>query len=656
MELYNNILCIEGGWLLNEGVIGESNYKQHILRGKFNQLRRACKGQTALIAYDSIPERFKSIIREKLGADPYELVKDNFFKQYIKPDQQALDFYNDYKLDDGRFLPPDTITEYYHNAIILNAVHRAINNRMAKRKGLGGGKGNAWEKMVETVAELQGYKHSLPTNVRRFREKYTQYINEGYISLVHKGFLNDNRRKVNEQIEQVLISISSMPNRLFNKTVADYYNDFVNCKIDLYDTKTGEMFDPADFLDKEGNPLTISEGTVWNVLNSPANRPVLDKMRNSSIDFKTKTMPYNHRHRPQFTLSKISMDDRALPRKGVNGWVNAYYAYDVASECFIGYSHGRDKDMGLVWDCFRNMYQTLKANNLPWPGEVEVENHLMKGISDALYSMFAWVRFCNPQNSREKRAEHAIRSKKYGDEKKHQPNIGRWTAKHDAYAVNTDVTQQLTDAQLIADDIESIKRYNNAPHSIYEKKSRWQVLCEMVNPEMTQANERIIYRYIGEETKTSIRNNDFVRVQYADYAIDTIDILSYLKPNNYDVKAYWLPDADGAISKVYLYQDEEYLGEADKIETYNEAQCERTERDEEIRINQAKRQATARKYVADVVENKVVKIGIVEKTNYNDLVDVDPVADVQPKPEPAYSDFGDESADDYYLQRALNDL
>jgi hypothetical protein len=355
-------------------------------------------------------------------------------------------------------------------------------------------------------------------------------------------------------------------------------------------------------------------------------------------------------------MSKISMDDRALPRKGISGWVNAYYAYDVQSETFIGWSHGMEKDITLVWECFRHMYQLLCENNLPWPGECEVENHLMKGISDSLYSMFAFVRFCNPQNSREKRAEHAIKLKKYGDEKKHQPNIGRWTNKHDAYQVNQDIIQDLTTERLIADDIESLKRHNQTKHSIYKNKTRWQVLCENLNPELTKPNSRILTKLIGFQTDTSLRNNDFVRVQYANYAINDYGILKRLHTK--ELQAYYLPNANNTIDKVYLWQGDEFMCEGNKIETYNEAQIERTEHDEEIRIEQAKRQAKVRKYVKDKTQ-QVPKVGIMpndsEQFEAPDTEEITPIAlDAEPVDDFDWNSINED--DDYTTKKAKNDL
>jgi len=658
LEYCNNILCIEAGWLISEGIVTKSNYDNLLSRGWIKRERRPSKHKPALISYDSIPQQFKNKIIEKIG-DPYKVSQESNLKEHIKPDMEAMEYFTTYQLDDGRFLPEESTKEYHNNVIILNAVHAIITKRIAKRRNLGGNTTEMWEHLIKSIAEIKGHgveqiNHTLPTNIRRFKDRYNLYLKEGYASIIHKGFHNNNSRKVNDDIVQVLMSISAMPNRHFNTTVAEYYNQFVNGQIDLFNENTGELYDANKFKDKNGNPIEISEATVWNVLNNLKNKQELQKVRKSAIDFKTRSMPHNHRHRPQYSLSKISMDDRDLPRKAKDGtWISAYYAYDVMSECFIGWTHGKEKNTEMVYDCFRNMYLNLSSNDLPWPAEVEVENHLMKQISDKLHAMFGFVRFCNPQNSREKRAEHAIKSKKYTDEKKYQPNIGRWHSKHDAYQTNQDYTQNLTTAQLIADDIESIRRYNNAPHSIHKDKSRWQVLLENLNPELIKPQERILFRHIGNRTQTSVRNNDFVRVQYADYAIDTMNIMARMKPNNYTVDAYWLPDTNETIRKVYLYQDDNFLCSATKYETYNEAQAERTEKDEMIRIEQAKRQTSARKSVKDGLAKKVVPIGILPKTDYSS-VEANAIETIPNNN--ARTGFEVDGDDDYYTQRALNDF
>ena len=115
--------------------------------------------------------------------------------------------------------------------------------------------------------------------------------------------------------------------------------------------------------------------------------------------------------------------------------VKAYYAYDVVSGAVVGYAYNRYKTTELFLDCMRNMFQTLDRNGMYIPAELEVEHHLVSDFADGLMqagTVFPLIRWCNPGNSREKRAEHKNREKKYGVEKRTQVGIGRWWAKLEA--------------------------------------------------------------------------------------------------------------------------------------------------------------------------------------------------------------------------------
>lgn len=59
----------------------------------------------------------------------------------------------------------------------------------------------------------------------------------------------------------------------------------------------------------------------------------------SFTTFMHEQMPHVHRHSPEFSLSKVSFDDRDLPRKlkDTKARPKAYYAYDVASQCVVGW-------------------------------------------------------------------------------------------------------------------------------------------------------------------------------------------------------------------------------------------------------------------------------------------------------------------------------
>jgi hypothetical protein len=143
--------------------------------------------------------------------------------------------------------------------------------------------------------------------------------------------------------------------------VLDVYNAFVCGELDVYDPETGEAFNPDDFTDKNGEPRVLSESTIANYLNKPKNQVLIRASLDSFTTFMHETMPHMHRHAPEFSLSKVTFDDRDLPRKLKDTKIRpkAYYAYDVASQCCIGYAYNRSKTQDLVVDMFRNMFRLL---------------------------------------------------------------------------------------------------------------------------------------------------------------------------------------------------------------------------------------------------------------------------------------------------------
>jgi hypothetical protein len=457
-------------------------------------------------------------------------------------------------------------------------------------------------------------------------------------------------------MEDLFIALYTTRNRHFAKTVRDLYLQFLSGSVEVANISTGELFNRADFFDEESRPLYISESTTWSYLAKPGSQQAIRKFRDSSINFNTKSLPYNQRHKPNFTLSKISFDDRDLPRKTANGFeVKAYYAYEPLSQCFVGWAYSREKNIPLILDCFKSVLSFCQKHNLPWPAEAEVERHLMTQLKDPLEQMFAHVRWCNPQNSREKRAEHGNKIRKYGSEKLLQENIGRWSNRGEAYKINEDNTKIYEYNDLVADDIYISNHHNMQIHPDFPDKTRLQVLREMVNPVLGPPNLRIILKNIGNRTETSIRNFDFVRVQYKNYTIDSDKVLSMLAPNNYDVEAYWLPDENGEIKEVYLYQSDKYLCQANLVETYNEAQVERTERDEEIRTDQAKRQAHARKRVEDRAKN-IPRVEVIR--NMPDYSDIIPeVVNVTPESAPEEFNSNDIIDDsDYWKELGMSSI
>jgi hypothetical protein len=230
MEYYNNILCFEAGWLVDNQITTRTNYDNLAKRKQIQVVRRASRNTPALVAYDSMPDRFKEAIIEKMGGDPYKLAKLNALEDLIEHNTEASKFFNeDFKLSDGRWLPKQTRNEYYRNAIILDAITKLI-EKVAVKKAKGHKTGGQWNYFSELVQGLDRTKHphTLPDYFSSLREKYNKYIAEGYISLIHANFLKGirNAAKIDDEVKlNFIITFLKDPRNLDNEQVARVYNE-----------------------------------------------------------------------------------------------------------------------------------------------------------------------------------------------------------------------------------------------------------------------------------------------------------------------------------------------------------------------------------------------------------------------------------------------
>ena len=94
---------------------------------------------------------------------------------------------------------------------------------------------------------------------------------------------------------------------------------------------------------------------------------------------------------------------------------------------------------------------------------------------------------------------------------------------------------------------------------------------------------------------------------YNQYGLPDPKLIEKLEPRNYKVEAYYLPDADGNIPEVYIYQNGNYIATCGIIQRYNEADAEKTEDDVKAYIEQAKYVA---RFDAMMKKEKIHKIGI----------------------------------------------
>lgn len=608
-------------------VMSEANYKQLASRGKINVVRNGRgQGGYALVEIATMPLRFRERIKRKYGDLEAEILK-NWFGTHFHVDAKAREFYTKFRFENGESLPPERIQEYTVNASVIEAVLAVMADRVLMRKAMKGGPVN-WGEMCGAISYYQSeFGHTLPLSANRFKKRVHDFKAHGYESLISGKFLNQNRRKVTYGIERLLLAIDAQPEQPFNTTVWEQYNQFLQGGLELFDPDTGEVLNPADFTDKDGNPIVLSPTTVAAYLNKPANKALRAKLHMSQWDFNNSYRPYHLRHAGEYSLSKVSLDDRDLPRPMKDGVrVKAYYAYDVVSGAVVGYAYNRLKTAELFLDCMRNMFQTLERGGMYIPAELEVEHHLVSDFADGLMQagvVFPLIRWCNPGNSREKRAEHFNRQKKYGVEKLTQVGIGRWWARLEANRPkeekvydeknNTWKVKAYTFDELVADDIRAIGEYNNQLHpnqKRYPGMTRWDVLCRTQNPNLRPWDKAVLYRYIGEHTETTIRQNAYLTVNYEQYRLSSPEVIGRLAARNYKVDAYWLADADGKVDEVYIYQGGRLVDTCKRVVRYNEATAEHTEADKAAYTEQAKYVAKFDKMMKD---GKIRRVGILDK-------------------------------------------
>lgn len=628
MEYYGNKLCISAHELESGGIMTQAYCRQLASRNRISIARPGGgKGNYALIAVDSLPTSYRAKVEEVFpGGD--EVRVSGWILSNYETDPAAVTFFNDRSLT-GIDLTDKKKKEYIVNASVLNCCIK-LYERARDSKKLFGETYN-WDMMARTIETLRReLGHTLPASTLRFRKKVNEYRHEGYACLISGKFGNQSARKVDHKTEQLILGLAIQGNQPYAKQVYDMYSAFVCGELEVFDPETGELFNPDDFTDKKGDPKTLSEATIIYYLNKPKNKLLIEHKLRTWTSFMHEQAPHVHRHAPEFSLSKVSFDDRDLPRKLKDTKLRpkAYYAYDVASQCVIGVAYNRNKNVDIVVDCFRSMFRLLDRQGWGSPAQVEVENHLMSQWKESFLKagvMFPFVRFCAPQNSQEKYAEPMNGAKKRSIEHRNHLGVGRFYGKGKWRIESKKISDELNDTyedkeyysweQLIAEDTADVKEWNNALHpnqKKYKGMSRWDVLVANLNPTLQPISKAVLAKYIGEKVETSIRRNSYCRVDYKDWWLSKTSILEQLTPNNVNVEAYYIPDDNGKYSEVYIYQGDRYIDTLEDVGTFNTADAEQTEKDKEVFQAQQKKIAAFRKYIND---NAIGHVGIIKDTS-----------------------------------------
>lgn len=645
-------------------ILSRVNYHKLCQRGKIIVLRRGGgRGCPALIDFESLPDDVKVRYREKYPDDKQdnEFLRNLCLEAY-QFDSSALSYYvkelhlRHKSLGGERIL--ELAQEYATNVSVIKAVIRIKQDASLYRK-VRQGRAPSWSEMLGVIGYFrEEFGHTLGGTATRFAQWVKRYEAEGLDALISKKFGNSSRRKVSVLVEKILLGIDVGDDfRPYNTVVAERFNAFLSGDLVLFDAD-GNPIDREQLRDAEGRLPFLSEKTVRNYLKKENNRMMRSKQHDSQHTFKGLYEPYNLRKSPEYSLSKVSLDDRDLMMKVL--WsdervdretgeiklhhevtaLKVYLSYDVASQCIIGYAFSGKKGIAQIEDCVRSMFRTLVAHGLPRPAEAEVENHLVTKLRDTLMGdghLFGEVTWCAPGNSQQKRAEHMNRIFKYTIEKAHIAGVGRHYSTHEAHRSGkyhervSDANNNRVKARYYryedACEFYSMlfDKYNNDLHSDqkrYPGMTRWQVLIQRANPSLPAIDMQSLARWAGERTKTSIKRT-MCQVAGRTWRISSEQVLERLAPSSTRVEAQWWEQELGKIDQIYLYQNGIYIDTCQEQERYNEARCERTEEDESIRRQQEVYRARHRRYIE---ENEIKPITLMPIEDYEEIINQIPRA------------------------------
>lgn len=235
MIYHNNILCLSYAELTDgdpadpdtkqRPVMSVATYRNLQTRGQIEIVRRGCFGQSALVAYRSLPERYKQKVVARYG-DPERMAPQSSLRDLYTRDMQAELFFRRYTTDGVAPLKEEARQVYVANASVLNTLLELSAKRTAAIRLRGGSTGRVLRELSEELNAVQdelGCK--LPRNVRALKRTIEAYREGGYEALVSRKLGNSNRSKDRQPEQQALIVQLIGDGRNFsNATVARLYN------------------------------------------------------------------------------------------------------------------------------------------------------------------------------------------------------------------------------------------------------------------------------------------------------------------------------------------------------------------------------------------------------------------------------------------------
>lgn len=630
------------------GVIGYGALMKRIQRREIKRLKRSAPGSFPQLQLNTLPLGWRQMLISEFGAPP-KITTQSLFEKNYRENSEALIFFSNYILPDGKYLPTEVATEYTNNASVLDAVCKVYKEHYNQRKNLKGGlvwldktTGEQMSVWKITSRECNAYRlitpHTLPENADRLRLKVAEYKKEGYKCLIHKSYgTTSGARKVTDETVDLLNAMFA--NKVTKPTpteIARTYDGFLAGYVEVINNETGECYNPAEF-------KKLSTATITNYLAKWTNKAATHAIRSGNRQtLMGKFRPYHTLVQPKFASSIISIDDRQPPFEYAPGkrvWF--YCAVDLGSEAIVNWVYGKDKQ-GIILDFYRQLVRNYNMFGFNLPAELECESSLNSSYKDTFLregAMFEYVRI-EANNARGKRCEAYWKQLRYGLEKKREGWIARPFALSEPNQISPVPTKLIPYEEIVDNCLRDIETWNNTEHSKIKGKTRWEVFCETQNPDVKPTNWRSFLPTLGYKTETSCRTG-IIRLNNAEFLLGRDGLISYSENlirlldqiEGRDIDVYWLDDNEGKVMKgiVYLRGDDRPICEAIAKPGYNRARIEQTPEDEANRVSMSKYVASVDGYINNK-KRSIDRVTIVDNrpTTLNNKFQITPKKAVNP--------------------------
>lgn len=396
MEYYNKIMCVTYKEL-SPAIMSYNTLDSLIRRGNVQRMKRGGgEGSCALIVYNSLPEKYRKRYEEENG-DPVEFFKKAVMKDTMKLDDKARRWYEDFEycLNGVQTrLSAKLIDEYTVNASVLNLLIHDLNNKTAITKMLNNSRSDLWEIITGSCEQLRSvYKHTLPNNKARLRDKINAFKRNGYASLLSGKIGNRNTLKITDEAGRQLIALK--------RSRVPVYND-------------SQIFDEFNRLAAERD---------WKLLKSPRSMkqwfslPDIEPLWYDAVHGELKAYQrYGRKHQTALPLLRdalwygdgTKLNLYYLDDDGKVRTTMVYEVMDAYSEVLLGYYISDTEDYDAQYHAYRMAIQV--AEHKPYEIVHDNQGGHKKADSAGLFSKICRVhRTTAPYNPESKTIESAFR-------------------------------------------------------------------------------------------------------------------------------------------------------------------------------------------------------------------------------------------------------